>query len=129
MFNCRSHSALPAISAVLVSAIATGAAWADNERPDVDIDSLRASIWYDDGRWHIHVKYEVEAETEDGVPDDLRLVLFFTERGRVVADPRASRSSSSCRWIGRARSRTTKSNSRTGLRWSCRTGRFAIHSG
>lgn len=86
MFNCRSHSALLSVSAVLVCA--AGAAWADDERPDVDIDSLRASIWYDDGRWHIHVKYEVEAETEDGVPDDLRLVLFFTERGRVVTDPK-----------------------------------------
>ncbi len=84
MFNCRSRRALLSVLAVIVS----GAAWADDGRPEVDIDSLKASIWYDDGRWHIHVKYEVEAEAEDGVPDDLRLVLFFKERGRVVADPK-----------------------------------------
>ncbi len=91
MFNCRSHSALSALSAVLFSAIAIGAASADDKRhewPEVDIDSLSASMRYYDGRWHVSVKYEVEAEAEDGVPDDLRLVLYFTERGRVVTDPK-----------------------------------------
>jgi hypothetical protein len=58
------------------------------ERPDVDIDSLKASMRYYDGSWHVSVKYEVEVE--DGVPSDLRLVLYFTDRGRTVLDPKGA---------------------------------------
>ena len=76
------------ISVLTIAIAAAAPAWADDERrerPDVDIDSLKASMRYYDGSWHVSVKYEVEVE--DGVPSDLRLVLYFTERGRTVLDP------------------------------------------
>lgn len=76
------------ISALIIASAAAAPAPADDERrerPDVEIDSLKASMRYYDGSWHVRVKYEVEVE--DGVPSDLRLVLYFTERGRTVLDP------------------------------------------
>ncbi len=77
------------ISVLLIAFVAAGPASADDERrerPDVDIDSLKASMRYFDGSWHVSVRYEVEVE--DSVPSDLRLVLYFTERGRTVRDPK-----------------------------------------
>lgn len=78
-----------ATAMILTLGLCGTAATADHERnrkrPDADIDSLRADIWYGRGGWLLRVRYEIEIE--DFRPGErYELVIRLTERGCKLVD-------------------------------------------
>ena len=86
MFTHTKCSALGAMLAVVLLAApaTTQASHRRCEKPDVDVESLKAKLRLGHGAWHVSIKYEVELE--DAWPDRFDVVISFSERGHTLRD-------------------------------------------
>ncbi len=52
------------------------------KKPDVDVESLKATLWHDYDSWKVSIKYEVEVE--DARPDRFDVVITFSQHDRLL---------------------------------------------
>jgi len=58
----------------------------DYEKPDVEVESLKAALHRASQGWYLNIQYEVELE--DARPDRFDVLIAFSERGRMLRDGR-----------------------------------------